>query len=134
MGHTAIAEIQFADYSFPAFDQLVNEAAKYRYRSGGAFDCGGLTVRMPYGVMVALSSSMFVSALRIITTQARLGMVGTTTHSPPRRFIPMCRGSRWSWPAALQKPKVELLSHISHVGIITETQAHRLAACIHPRT
>lgn len=49
MGHTAIAEIQFADYSFPAFDQLVNEAAKYRYRSGGAFDCGGLTVRMPYG-------------------------------------------------------------------------------------
>lgn len=47
MGHTAIAEIQFADYVFPAFDQLVNEAAKYRYRSGGMFDCGKLTVRMP---------------------------------------------------------------------------------------
>jgi 2-oxoisovalerate dehydrogenase E1 component beta subunit len=46
-GHTAIAEIQFADYIFPAFDQLVNEAAKYRYRSGGQFDCGGLTVRTP---------------------------------------------------------------------------------------
>ncbi|KAI8805497.1 thiamine diphosphate-binding protein [Cladochytrium replicatum] len=46
-GHTAIAEIQFADYVFPAFDQLVNEAAKYRYRSGGEFSCGGLTVRMP---------------------------------------------------------------------------------------
>ena len=30
MGHTAIAEIQFADYIYPAFDQLVNEAAKYR--------------------------------------------------------------------------------------------------------
>lgn len=29
-GHTAIAEIQFADYIYPAFDQLVNEAAKYR--------------------------------------------------------------------------------------------------------
>ena len=49
MGATAVAEIQFADYIFPAFDQLVNEAAKYRYRSGGAFDCGGLTVRTPYG-------------------------------------------------------------------------------------
>ncbi|EGF80716.1 hypothetical protein BATDEDRAFT_88045 [Batrachochytrium dendrobatidis JAM81] len=47
VGHTAIAEIQFADYVFPAFDQIVNEAAKYRYRSGGQFDVGGLTLRMP---------------------------------------------------------------------------------------
>ena len=31
MGCTAIAEIQFADYIYPAFDQLVNEAAKFRY-------------------------------------------------------------------------------------------------------
>jgi 2-oxoisovalerate dehydrogenase E1 component beta subunit len=49
MGSTAIAELQFSDYSFPAFDQLVNEAAKYRYRSGGAFNCGKLTVRAPCG-------------------------------------------------------------------------------------
>ncbi|KAI0225344.1 hypothetical protein L0F63_002245 [Massospora cicadina] len=47
MGHTAIAEIQFGDYIFPAFDQLVNEAAKYRYRSGGLFNVGGLTIRSP---------------------------------------------------------------------------------------
>ncbi|ORX69158.1 Thiamin diphosphate-binding protein [Linderina pennispora] len=47
MGHTAIAEIQFADYIFPAFDQIVNEAAKYRYRSGNEFDVGGLTIRTP---------------------------------------------------------------------------------------
>ncbi|THH17525.1 hypothetical protein EW146_g3307 [Bondarzewia mesenterica] len=47
MGHTAIAEIQFADYIFPAFDQLVNEAAKFRYRSGGQFNVGALTVRTP---------------------------------------------------------------------------------------
>ncbi|KND00478.1 uncharacterized protein SPPG_04794 [Spizellomyces punctatus DAOM BR117] len=46
-GATAIAEVQFADYVFPAFDQIVNEAAKYRYRSGNQFDCGGLTIRMP---------------------------------------------------------------------------------------
>mmetsp|Transcript_11788 Transcript_11788/g.35954 ORF Transcript_11788/g.35954 Transcript_11788/m.35954 type:complete len:363 (-) Transcript_11788:59-1147(-) len=51
MGCTAIAEIQFADYIFPAFDQLVNEAAKYRYRSGGMFDVGGLTVRAPCGAV-----------------------------------------------------------------------------------
>ncbi|KAJ7286198.1 thiamine diphosphate-binding protein [Mycena rebaudengoi] len=47
MGHTAIAEIQFADYIYPAFDQLVNEAAKIRYRSGGQYNVGGLTVRTP---------------------------------------------------------------------------------------
>jgi len=47
MGQTAIAEIQFADYIFPAFDQLVSEAAKLRYRSGGQFNIGGLTVRTP---------------------------------------------------------------------------------------
>ncbi|KAI9295597.1 hypothetical protein K502DRAFT_324262 [Neoconidiobolus thromboides FSU 785] len=47
MGHTAIAEIQFGDYIFPAFDQIVNEAAKYRYRSGGIFNVGGLTIRAP---------------------------------------------------------------------------------------
>lgn len=47
MGFTPVAEIQFADYIFPAFDQIVNEAAKYRYRSGGMFDVGGLTIRAP---------------------------------------------------------------------------------------
>ncbi|EGG12946.1 uncharacterized protein MELLADRAFT_87178 [Melampsora larici-populina 98AG31] len=47
MGHTAIAEIQFGDYIFPAFDQIVNEAAKLRYRSGGDYDCGHLTIRAP---------------------------------------------------------------------------------------
>ncbi len=46
---TAIAEIQFADYIFPAFDQIVNEAAKWRYSSGGETDCGKLTIRTPYG-------------------------------------------------------------------------------------
>ena len=48
-GMTAIAEIQFADYIFPAFDQIVNEAAKFRYRSGNEFNVGRLTIRTPYG-------------------------------------------------------------------------------------
>ncbi|EPZ36043.1 2-oxoisovalerate dehydrogenase subunit beta, mitochondrial [Rozella allomycis CSF55] len=43
VGSTAIAEVQFADYIFPAFDQ----AAKYRYRSGNMFNVGGLTIRAP---------------------------------------------------------------------------------------
>lgn len=48
-GFKAIAEIQFADYIFPAFDQIVNETAKFRYRSGNEFNVGGLTIRSPYG-------------------------------------------------------------------------------------
>ena len=50
-GYSPIAEIQFADYIFPAFDQITNEAAKYRYRTGGAYDVGGLTIRTPYGAV-----------------------------------------------------------------------------------
>jgi len=50
-GANAMCEIQFADYIFPAFDQIVNEAAKYRYRSGGEFDVGNLTIRSPYGAV-----------------------------------------------------------------------------------
>ena len=49
-GMRPVAEIQFADYVYPAFDQLVNEAAKYRYRDGSCGrNAGGLTVRMPCG-------------------------------------------------------------------------------------
>ncbi|KAI1494841.1 2-oxoisovalerate dehydrogenase beta subunit [Biscogniauxia mediterranea] len=49
-GMRPVAEIQFADYVYPAFDQLVNEAAKYRYREGSTGrSAGGLTVRMPCG-------------------------------------------------------------------------------------
>ena len=48
-GSYAVAEIQFGDYIFPAFDQIVNETAKWRYRSGGQFNVGTLTIRTPYG-------------------------------------------------------------------------------------
>jgi 2-oxoisovalerate dehydrogenase E1 component beta subunit len=51
-GMRPVAEIQFADYVFPAFDQIVNEATKYRYRSGTTgVSCGGLVIRMPAGVV-----------------------------------------------------------------------------------
>ena len=49
-GMKPIAEIQFADYVYPAFDQLVNEAAKWRYREGATGgNVGGLVIRMPCG-------------------------------------------------------------------------------------
>lgn len=45
-GYKAIAEMQFADYIFPAFDQIVNEMAKYRYRGAGD-GCANITIRAP---------------------------------------------------------------------------------------
>ena len=41
-------EIQFADYFYPGLDQIVSEAARLRYRSGGEFTAP-ITVRMPCG-------------------------------------------------------------------------------------
>jgi 2-oxoisovalerate dehydrogenase E1 component subunit beta len=47
-GLLPVAEIQFADFIHPAFDQLVSEAAKIRYRSNGDFGVP-MVVRAPYG-------------------------------------------------------------------------------------
>ncbi len=47
-GLRPVAEIQFVDFIYPAFDQIVNEAAKMRYRSGGEWTCP-MVIRSPYG-------------------------------------------------------------------------------------
>jgi len=47
-GMRPVPEIQFGDYVYPAFDQIVNELAKFRYRSGGEYQAP-LVVRMPVG-------------------------------------------------------------------------------------
>ena len=47
-GLRPVPEIQFADFIFPAFDQIVNELAKFRYRSGGEYACP-MVIRTPVG-------------------------------------------------------------------------------------
>src|SRR5919201_1749251 len=47
-GLIPIAEIQFADFIHSAFDQIVSEAAKIRYRSNSDWSCP-ITIRAPYG-------------------------------------------------------------------------------------
>ena len=49
-GMRPVAEIQFADFIYPAFDQIVNEAARFYYRSNGAWNCP-MTIRAPYGAV-----------------------------------------------------------------------------------
>jgi 2-oxoisovalerate dehydrogenase E1 component beta subunit len=50
-GMRPVAEMQFADYIHPAGDQIINEIAKLRYRSHGAWGCP-LVIRMPFGAGV----------------------------------------------------------------------------------
>ncbi|MEY4511156.1 MAG: hypothetical protein RLZZ450_3278 [Pseudomonadota bacterium] len=47
-GLRPVPEVQFADFIYPAFDQIVSEAAKYRYRSGGEFSVP-MVIRTPFG-------------------------------------------------------------------------------------
>ncbi len=47
-GMRPVVEVQFADYIYPAFDQLTSEAARIRYRSAGEFSVP-MVVRSPYG-------------------------------------------------------------------------------------
>ena len=47
-GLRPVPEIQFSDFIFPAYDQIVNELAKFRYRSGGQYSCP-MVIRTPVG-------------------------------------------------------------------------------------
>ncbi len=62
-GMRPVPEIQFADFIFPAFNQILSEAARMRYRSNGAFSVP-MTLRSPYGggVHGALYHSQSVEA------------------------------------------------------------------------
>ena len=63
-GLLPILEIQFADFIHPAFNQIVQEAARLRYRSNGDFTCP-IVIRAPYGAGVhgGLYHSQSVEAL-----------------------------------------------------------------------
>ena len=63
-GLRPVAEIQFADYIHPAVDQILNEAARFRYRSNGDWSCP-IVVRAPFGAGIhgALYHSQSTEAL-----------------------------------------------------------------------
>lgn len=63
-GLLPVCEMQFADFIHPAYDQIVNEAAKMRYRSNNAWSCP-MVIRAPYGggIHGALYHSQSVEAL-----------------------------------------------------------------------
>jgi len=63
-GCVPVAEIQFADFAYPAFNQIISEAAKWRYRSNNGWGCP-IVVRAPYGAGIrgAMYHSQSIEAL-----------------------------------------------------------------------
>ncbi|HYM15559.1 MAG TPA: alpha-ketoacid dehydrogenase subunit beta [Dehalococcoidia bacterium] len=63
-GCNPVAEIQFADFAFPAFNQLISEAARWRYRSNNGWGCP-IVVRAPFGAGIrgALYHSQSIEAM-----------------------------------------------------------------------
>jgi 2-oxoisovalerate dehydrogenase E1 component beta subunit len=100
-------EIQFADYMYPAYDQLTQEASRLRYRSNGDFTCP-IVVRMPTGGGIFGGQTHSQSPEALFTHVSGLK---TVVPSNPRRQGPADRGDRGSRSghlpgaeAALQRP------------------------------
>ena len=92
-GLLPVAEIEFADFIHPAFDQIVSEAARMRYRSNGDFGCP-LVIRAPCGggIHGALYHSQSIEAfyghvpgLKVVipsTPSDAAGMLRSAIHDP----------------------------------------------------
>ncbi|EIM90335.1 thiamine diphosphate-binding protein [Stereum hirsutum FP-91666 SS1] len=115
MGHTAIAEIQFADYIYPAFDQLVNEAAKIRYRSGGQFNVGGLTIRTP--TMSVGHGGLYHSQSPEGFFMGAAGLKIVIPRSPIQAKGLLLASIRDPNPVIFMEPKILYRSAVEHVPV-----------------
>jgi 2-oxoisovalerate dehydrogenase E1 component beta subunit len=86
-GLRPVSEIQFADFIAPAFNQIVNEAARIRYRSNGAWTCP-LVIRAPYGG--GISGGLYHSQ-SIEATYAHVPGLYVVAPSTPRDIVGMLR-------------------------------------------
>lgn len=110
VGKRPIAEIQFADFIHPAFDQIVSEAARLSYRTNGDWNCP-LTIRVPFGggIHGSLYHSQSIESfyahipgLKVVvpSTPADLkGLLWTAVEDPdpvmflePKRLYRLCKG------------------------------------------
>ena len=110
VGKKPIAEIQFADFIHPGFDQIVSEAARISYRTNGDWNCP-LTIRVPFGggIHGSLYHSQSIESfyahvpgLKVVipSTPADVkGLLWTAVHDPdpvmfmePKRLYRLCKG------------------------------------------
>src|SRR5579859_1553508 len=79
-------EIQFADYMYPAYDQIVSEAARLRYRSNGQFTCP-IVVRMPTGGGISGGQTHSQSPEALFTHVAGLKTVVPSTPADAKGLL-----------------------------------------------
>jgi len=93
-GLRPVAEIQFADYIYPGFDQIVSELARLRYRSNGEF-FSPVTIRTPCGggIRGGQACSLALSSPTILWFSSSQN-ASTTDHSTATRRNQRFRGPR----------------------------------------
>ncbi|ODQ66830.1 Thiamin diphosphate-binding protein [Nadsonia fulvescens var. elongata DSM 6958] len=116
MGHKVVAEVQFADYVFPAFDQIVNEAAKYRYRSASIYDVGGLTIRMPCGG-VGHGALYHSQSPEAFFAHAASGLTVVVPRSPLQAKGLLLSAIRRKDPVLFLEPKILYRASVEHVPV-----------------
>ncbi|KAJ9631793.1 hypothetical protein H2203_000193 [Taxawa tesnikishii (nom. ined.)] len=120
-GMRPVAEVQFADYVYPAFDQLVNEAAKARFRAGVNAEgqsCGGLVVRMPiggvgHGALYASVESILSSPESLFTHIPGLRVV--VPRSPSQAKGLLLAAIACNDPVIVMEPKILYRASVEHV-------------------
>jgi len=85
-GLLPIAEIQFADYIYPAIDQILNEAARLRYRSNGDWSCP-IVVRAPFGAGIHGALYHSQSVERLFTSTPGIKVVIPSTPADAKGLL-----------------------------------------------
>ena len=104
-GLRPVAEIQFADYIYPAFDQIVSEAARLRYRSAGEFTAP-MVIRTPCGGGICGGQTHSQSPEALFTHVCGLRTVMPS--QPVRRQGPADRGRSRRRPGDLPRAQAHL--------------------------
>src|SRR5258708_13526737 len=92
-GLKPVAEIQFADYIYPAFDQVVSELARLRYRTAGEFSAP-VTIRTPCGGGIRGGQTHSQSPEGIFTHVGGItGGMPSTPYDPKGRLLASLTGA-----------------------------------------
>ena len=130
-GAPALAEIQFADYIFPAFDQIVNESAKFRYRSGNEFK---LLVNLNFyenefnqEIESALLSLQALDAPKPLAPPNKVALMGRSDRPDRHRWNELV--NRVTHPKFIEDTPKVVLSRLTQLEINEEVDPWMLLAC-----